>query len=157
MGISLTNGNKNGPRLWQSPAAARSHQTDPESAPNLFVTSVPFVVNPFKSPSIASNSVHPRPVYLVSRMMKSSFSCQTSMKRKVLFTLLWMLVFTAITFVVGVCILVPLVYSRQHTELVRYVDAVGRSVFFVSPLVALWLGWRGKLPGTKRRRETDAA
>jgi hypothetical protein len=79
------------------------------------------------------------------------------MKRKVLFTVLWMLGFAAVVFVIWGAVIVPLVHSRRHTDAVRYLDAIFQSVFFVAPLVALWLGWRGKLPGTKRKGTTDAA
>jgi hypothetical protein len=78
------------------------------------------------------------------------------MKRKILFTILWMLGFAALAFGIWGIVLVPLVHTRRHLFEVIYLDAIFQSVFFVAPLIALWLGWRGKLPGTKTKQATDA-
>jgi hypothetical protein len=77
------------------------------------------------------------------------------MKRRILFTLLWMFGFAALVFGVWGAVIVPLVYSRRHLMAVTYLDVVFQSIFFVAPLVALWLGWRGRLPGTKQRQTKD--
>lgn len=78
------------------------------------------------------------------------------MKRKILFTVLWMLGFAVVAFSVWGTVLVPLIHTHRHLFEVIYSDAIFQSIFLVAPLVALWLGWRGKLPGTKKK-EIDAA
>jgi len=91
-------------------------------------------------------------------MMKHQVTCQIkSMKRKVLFTFLWVLGFAALVFVIWGAVIVPLAHSHRHLFALMYLDVIFQSIFFVAPLVALWLGWRGKLPGTKARKETNAA
>jgi hypothetical protein len=79
------------------------------------------------------------------------------MKREITFTILWMLGFAAAVFVVWGATLVPLAQTHRQLFAVMYLDVIFKAVFFVSPLVALWLGWRGALPGTRRNGETDVA
>jgi len=79
------------------------------------------------------------------------------MKRKILFTLIWMLGFAAVVFGIWGAVLVPLAHTHRHLFAVIYLDGIFQSIFFVSPLIALWLGWRGKLPGTRAKNETNAA
>ncbi len=74
------------------------------------------------------------------------------MKRKVLFTLLWMLGFAAAVFVLWGAVLILLSHTHRHGFATVYLDAIFKSVFFASPLLALWLGCRGSLPGTKQRK-----
>ena len=76
-------------------------------------------------------------------------------KRKILFTLLWMVIFAAVVFLLAIAVIVPLVHSRRHLFGVIYLNAIFQSIFFVAPLVALWLGWRGRLPGTKAKKDTS--
>lgn len=52
-------------------------------------------------------------------------------------------------FVFWAAMLIPLALSHRHLREVIYLDAIFKVAFFVSPLVALWLGWQGRLPGTR--------
>ena len=75
------------------------------------------------------------------------------MKNKIVFTLVWMFAFAAVTFLA--CGLVALILT--HTRIVsleslQYVDWVLKVIFFSSPLMGLFLGVRGALPGTRRAR-----
>lgn len=80
-----------------------------------------------------------------------------NMKRKAFFTVLWMLAFAALAFLLAIAVLLPLTHSGRNLFAVIYLDPILQSIFFVAPLIALWLGWRGRLPGTKRKKETNAA
>lgn len=79
------------------------------------------------------------------------------MKRRILFILLWMFGFAALVFAIWGAVIVPLAYSHRHLFAVVYLDGIFQSLFFVAPLVALWLGWRGRLPGTKQKETKEAA
>ena len=78
------------------------------------------------------------------------------MNRKIIFTILWMLGFAAAVFIIWVAMLVPLARTH-HLFAVMYLDVIFEASFFVSPLIALWWGWRGALPGTRGKQETDTA
>ena len=80
-----------------------------------------------------------------------------NMKRRILFVLLWMFGYAALVFGIWCAVIVPLVYSHRHLFAAIYLDAIFQSIFFVAPLVALWLGWRGSLPGTKQKEMKDGA
>lgn len=92
-------------------------------------------------------------------MLRNGASIRLSdknMKRKVFFTILWMLAFAALAFGVWGAVTVPLVHTGRHLFAVIYLHPIFQSIFFVAPLVALWLGWRGRLPGTKAKGHAGA-
>ena len=77
------------------------------------------------------------------------------MKRKITFTVLWVLGFPVAVFAMWGATLIPLAWTH-HIFAVMYLDEVFKAVFFVSPLVGFWLASRGALPGTKGEREAGA-
>jgi hypothetical protein len=73
------------------------------------------------------------------------------MKRKTIFTSLWMGGFAAATFLFGLVTLAILAYSRiTSLASLQYIERTLKLLFFSSPLIALFLGLRGALPGTKQ-------
>jgi hypothetical protein len=81
------------------------------------------------------------------------------MKRKVLFTLLWMIGFATVAFIVWCVVIVPRIHTgdAEYRMTTVHLDFIFGSIFLLAPLLALWLGLRGKLPGTKRKTTTHAA
>lgn len=72
------------------------------------------------------------------------------MKKKILCTALWMFAFTACTFLFGAAVLSILTHTQiVSLTVLAYLDRTFEVVLFLSPLVALLLGLRGVLPGTK--------
>jgi hypothetical protein len=72
------------------------------------------------------------------------------MKRKIIPTILWMIIFAAATFPIGPISLAVLADSHTITD--TWLEQIlwgWRLVFMASPLVALFLGLRGMLPGTR--------
>jgi hypothetical protein len=78
------------------------------------------------------------------------------MKKKTLCTTLWMFAFTLGTLLFGAVVLAILTHTRiVSLTVLAYLDLAFEVVLFLSPLVALWLGLRGVLPGTKSGSESD--
>jgi len=76
------------------------------------------------------------------------------MKQKTIYTLLWMTAFAAGTFLCGLVVLAVLAHTRiVSLPALLYLDWTLKVIFFSSPIVALVLGLRGALPGTKRVSE----
>ena len=78
------------------------------------------------------------------------------MKRKIIFTLLWMLASAAAIAGIGLPTVAILVRTAHEVSTVMYVHTTFGVLFIVAPLIALFLGLVGVLPGTQKR-ETDAA
>src|SRR5277367_5542597 len=71
------------------------------------------------------------------------------MKRKIIITILWMVIFAAVTFCIIPITFAVIVCSRIMSDAsLEYVLWPLRLIFIVSPFVALFLGLRGSLPGT---------
>jgi hypothetical protein len=78
------------------------------------------------------------------------------MKRKSINTMLWMVVFAAVTFCFIPIIFAVVVFSHIISETpLEYVLWSLRFIFIASPWVALLLGLRGALPGTKPLAVTE--
>lgn len=75
--------------------------------------------------------------------------CQIDMKPKCYSTVLWTLAFPAATFLAWGAVGFIIAHTHRHLILLTYWDAVFKVIFFVSPAMALLLGLRGTLPGTK--------
>ena len=73
------------------------------------------------------------------------------MKNKTINTALWMVIFAAVTFCIIPITFATIVFSHILSEdsSLEYVLWPLRLIFIVSPFVALFLGLRGLLPGTK--------
>src|ERR1039457_487363 len=73
------------------------------------------------------------------------------MKIKTINTALWMVIFAAVTFCIIPITFAVIVFSHILSEdsSLEYVLWPLRLIFIVSPFVALFLGLRGSLPGTK--------
>jgi hypothetical protein len=72
------------------------------------------------------------------------------MKPKIIPTILWMIIFAAVTFCIIPIAFVLIVFSHIGSDaLLQYVLWPLRLIFIASPFVALWLGLRGALPGTR--------
>jgi hypothetical protein len=71
------------------------------------------------------------------------------MKPKYYFTVLWMLVFPAATFLAWGTVGLIIAHTHRHLIALSYGDAAFEVIFLVSPVTALLLGLRGTLPGTK--------
>jgi hypothetical protein len=72
------------------------------------------------------------------------------MKQEIRHTFLWMVIFAAVTFFICPIIFVVIVFSHIMSDAsAEHVMWVWRLIFIASPLVALFLGLRGALPGTK--------
>jgi hypothetical protein len=82
---------------------------------------------------------------------------RTLMKKKILFTILWIIVFTVVTFIagkVGFAILVPLIgmASWKESTLV-WITGIWLCIFFAMPVLGLVLSVFGVLPGTRYKRQ----
>jgi len=78
------------------------------------------------------------------------------MNRKNINTTLWMVIFAAVTFCIGPIVLAVIAYSHIVSD--RSLERVllaWRLLFIASPLIALFLGLRGSLPGTKPLAVTE--
>ena len=72
------------------------------------------------------------------------------MKRKIRLTALWMVIFAAATFCISPIIFAVIVFSHIMSDTsIDHVMWVWRFILITSPLVALFLGLRGALPGTR--------
>jgi hypothetical protein len=72
------------------------------------------------------------------------------MRPKIIPTILWMIIFAAVTFCVIPITFVVIVFSHIGSDaLLEYVLWPLRLIFVASPFVAFWLGLRGSLPGTR--------
>lgn len=78
------------------------------------------------------------------------------MKRRFIVTILWMVVFAAVTFWIIPITFVVIALSRIISEAsLKHVLWLLRLIFVASPFVALALGLRGSLPGTKALAATE--
>ena len=79
------------------------------------------------------------------------------MKRKIIFTVLWMLGFAGLVTACYLAALAVMLRTAHEVGTVIYTQVVVGSLVVISPLVALLLGLRGALPGTKKPHVTNAA
>jgi hypothetical protein len=79
------------------------------------------------------------------------------MKQKTINTIFWMVIFAAVTFCIIPIIFAVVVFSHFMSEdtSLEYVLWPLRLIFIASPWVALFLGLRGSLPGTKLLAVTE--
>jgi len=78
------------------------------------------------------------------------------MKRKGINTILWMVIFAAATFCIIPVIFAVVIFSHLKSD--RFLESLLwplRLIFLASPWVALFLGWRGSLPGTRSLAVTE--
>ncbi|HEV2434454.1 MAG TPA: hypothetical protein VG077_00490 [Verrucomicrobiae bacterium] len=72
------------------------------------------------------------------------------MKRKIIITILWMVIFAAVTFCIIPITFAVVVFSHIMSDTsLEYILWPLRLIFVASPWVALLLGLRGSLPGTR--------
>ncbi len=80
------------------------------------------------------------------------------MKKRILFTVLWTLAFTIVTFSMGMISFAVLGFAGMDTWKDSTVVLIGRSwafVFFGAPVLGLLLSVRGVLPGTRKNILTE--
>ncbi len=71
------------------------------------------------------------------------------MKQKIIITILWMVIFAAVTFCIIPITFAVIIFSRIMSDTsLEHVLWPLRLIFIASPFVALFLGLRGSLPGT---------
>ena len=78
------------------------------------------------------------------------------MKRKVLFTVMWTIVFAVITFIAGMVGFAVLSFAGIASWKESTVVLIGRTwsvVFFTIPVLGLVLSLLGVLPGTRNKRQ----
>jgi hypothetical protein len=72
------------------------------------------------------------------------------MKQKSIITILWMVIFAAVTFCIIPITFAVIIFSRIMSDTsLEHVLWPLRLIFIASPFVALFLGLRGSLPGTR--------
>jgi hypothetical protein len=79
------------------------------------------------------------------------------MKRRILFTFVWMICSAAFVAGLGLATMAVLQRTAHEVDPLLYASAVFGVLLLVAPLVALILGLIGVLPGTQRKDSTNAA